>query len=567
MLPHAVRRVLLATTWLALACAGSEPLELSVDLKTDYAPGIDFFAARVELLAVELPEPEAMPLARVDSLPDGDLLAGARVADLEGLDAGSRVVVVSLLDADRAIVASRRVRIELERDAAVTVLIGSLCADVTCPGPGDDAEATECASGRCVPPTCSPQNPDACLPFACDESSDCASPTDCADPLCVDGECFLRPDSSRCRAGERCDVVAGCALGACSEIETACEDGIDDDCDGLSDCADPDCLGVRCDDGSACTEQDACGAAGTCVGVDVVCDDGEGCTTDTCDPSRGCVFEANDDACDDGVFCNGSDRCGEGTCSIHESPPCDRFCNEMRRTCDACEGATDCGVAQEGAWGACEYASVCAESGSRSRTVMDPTCMDGVCLFVPRVETEACMRDTDGDTCGTTTTGAWSGCGGFANACDTTGSRSRSVTTRTCRAASCATNTTTATESCSRAAPPDGTGCGSGRVCCGANNCVALTNDAHCGACRVQCPGSLVCARTPTNGYACRGCSTNDQCRSELDSRATCYTSGSSFCNCQCASDGVCSNGGCGAGFFCWDCSGHNFCSPGGGSC
>ncbi|MEZ4251016.1 MAG: hypothetical protein R3B99_22615 [Polyangiales bacterium] len=519
---------------------------------------------------MDLPDvgPEGMSLVRVDSLPDGDLLAGARVADLAGLEPGSRVIVVSLLDADRATVASRRVRIELERDAAVTVLIGSLCADVTCPGSGDDPDATECASGRCVPPTCSPQNPDACLPFACETSTDCTSPTDCADPICVDGECFLRPDPTRCREGERCDVVAGCALGACSEVETACVDGIDDDCDGLTDCADPDCLDVGCDDGSACTERDACSAEGICTGSAITCDDGESCTEDGCDPELGCTFTPLDVVCDDGIFCNGDDRCGDdGTCSVHGAPPCESFCNEMRRTCDACISDGDCGAPMEGAWGACNYGSTCGESGTRTRTVMTPMCMDGTCVFTPSSEQEACTRDTDGDSCGSTTTGAWSGCGGFSNACDTTGTRSRSVTTRACASGSCQARTTTQSESCSRSAPSDGTGCGSGRVCCGANNCVALTNDAHCGACRVQCPGSMVCARTPTNGYACRGCSSNAQCRAELDSRATCYTSGSSFCNCQCSSDGVCSNGGCGAGFYCWDCPGHNFCSPGGGSC
>lgn len=554
-----------------LACAGSPPLELSVDLKTDYAAGEDFFAARVELLAVELPDAgaEGMSLARVEALPDGDFLTGVRLAELDGLEPGSRLVVVSLLDADRATVATRRVRIELRRDSAVTVLIGSLCADVTCPGGGDDPDATECASGRCVPPTCSPENPAACLPFACETSADCVSPTECADPVCVDNECFLRADSARCRGGERCDVVAGCALGACSEVETACDDGVDDDCDGSTDCADPDCLDETCDDGSACTTSDVCTGDGTCAGSAITCDDGEACTADSCDPATGCTFTPTDAACDDGIFCNGPDRCGEdGACSVHGPLPCASFCNETLGTCDACASAADCGPQRFGPWSACTFGPTCALSGTRTRSVTTPRCEAGACTFTTIVEQGTCTRDTNGVSCGTTTRGAWSNCVGFSDACDTTGTRVRQVTTQTCMGGTCQPSTTYETGSCTRTAPPAGTSCGGGRVCCGANNCVSLTTDAHCGACRVECPGSTVCARTPTNGYACRNCGSDSQCQGALNSRATCYTTdGATFCQCQCPSGGVCSGGGCGGNFFCWDCPGHNFCSPGGGSC
>ncbi len=44
-----------------------------------------------------------------------------------------------------------------------------------------------------------------------------------------------------------------------------------------------------CDDGNACTENDAC-QNGTCTGTVVTCNDHNECTTDSCDPAKGCVF-------------------------------------------------------------------------------------------------------------------------------------------------------------------------------------------------------------------------------------------------------------------------------------
>ncbi len=107
----------------------------------------------------------------------------------------------------------------------------------------------------------------------------------------------------------------------------------------------------------------------------------------------------------------------------------------------------------------------------------------------------------------------------------------------------------------------DGKSCGSFWQRCCNGSCINLANNRdHCGACAVDC-GSLGCSAN-NGGYQCATCGTNAQCRSAYDSRATCYTSGSARCNCQCPSGGICANGGCGAGFFCHDVSGHNFCSP-----
>ena len=75
------------------------------------------------------------------------------------------------------------------------------------------------------------------------------------------------------------------------------------------------------------------------------CNDGNGCTDDSCDPDapgadgNGCVHTANSASCNDGVFCNGADTCGAGSCSVHAGNPCAAGpdCND---TCN--EGAHNC---------------------------------------------------------------------------------------------------------------------------------------------------------------------------------------------------------------------------------
>ncbi|MFH0979908.1 MAG: thrombospondin type 3 repeat-containing protein [Planctomycetota bacterium] len=88
-----------------------------------------------------------------------------------------------------------------------------------------------------------------------------------------------------------------------------------------------------------------CGASGTfvidnheCLG-DADCDDGVACTDDTC-VSGTCVFAPNDANCpDDGLFCNGTERCDPAADCIHGGNPCTsgEFCNELTDSCEECE--------------------------------------------------------------------------------------------------------------------------------------------------------------------------------------------------------------------------------------
>jgi hypothetical protein len=97
-----------------------------------------------------------------------------------------------------------------------------------------------------------------------DGLADCADP-DCHEALCDDGN---PATNSRCLNGA-CRAV----------VEDACSDGVDNDGDGLTDCADFNCQDRPCADMDPCTatvagEAPAC-RDGRCVGsIEICCDDG-----------------------------------------------------------------------------------------------------------------------------------------------------------------------------------------------------------------------------------------------------------------------------------------------------
>jgi cysteine-rich repeat protein len=188
-------------------------------------------------------------------------------------------------------------------------------------------------------------------------------------------------------AGEQCDdgnLVDGdgcdsnCTLPACGngivDAGEGCDDGNLSDGDCCSSSCTPGPDGIACDDHLFCNGADTCvgGACAVhtgdpCVGgteCDNVCnevndncalpagtacaDDGNPCTIDRCDGAGSCVHPNDDFApCDDGLFCNGPDRCQGGTCTVHQGDPCafnecSPSCDEMAAMCDPVMAGTPC---------------------------------------------------------------------------------------------------------------------------------------------------------------------------------------------------------------------------------
>lgn len=319
------------------------------------------------------------------------------------------------------------------------------------------------------------------------------------------------------------------------------------------------------------------------------CDDTNPCTDDVCSPTtRSCEHRPLDIACDDGSFCNGFDRCGAGSCSVHVGNPClgSTVCDETRNGCTGCTADTDCPAPMMAEWGECTgFSDACGNGGSHARIVRTFACMGDICVGTDRAEAGSCSIDRTGASCMPTTCGGFGACGeGPGGTCGTTGMASRTCTDHTCQAGACAAASRTETTTCARAT--DGLGCGmascegwsgcandgscstSGthsRRCttptCMGGSCADVTSDESEG-CFASTDGSS-CGAPSCDGWS--ACSFADACTTSGNRSRTCYgpTCSGGSCSsgayteneaCGRATDGMACGGGptCGG----WACTG-----------
>jgi hypothetical protein len=248
--------------------------------------------------------------------------------------------------------------------------------------------------------------------------SDCAGPVPKAEDCNgIDDDCNGQTDDF--------DVTAKCSktneFGKCSGVLTACVEGVpqcdaptptveqcnglDDDCDGLTDnvstcedgnpCTKDSCnsgggcqhapqSGLVCDDGNSCTQEDKCSQGGCTGGKPLGCDDGDPCTLDGCDALGGCVHTAQDGSCtDDGNACT-QDVCISGKCS---HPP-----TAEGGTCledgDAC--TQDVCVTGKCTHPAVKDTTPCTDDGNPCTS---DACTAGKCAHPPVSFTLACAED------------------------------------------------------------------------------------------------------------------------------------------------------------------------------
>jgi len=233
----------------------------------------------------------------------------------------------------------------IDRNACLT---GDLCEDGVCrsgTGIPDCDDHNVCTYDWCNPEVgcvndssqvgdlCDDLNP--CTANACDPELYCVFPPANAGASC--------DDFDSCTSDDRCDANGTCLGRSLCDDDNPCTD---DYAAGAS-CAcshEPTYPGTRCSDGDACTEGEACdgnGAPGSCTGGTLVnCDDGNPCTTDTCDPTSGCVHTNSAAPCDDGNACTRTDACVDGACVGSNPVVC--------APSDACHAAGSCDSATGG---------------------------------------------------------------------------------------------------------------------------------------------------------------------------------------------------------------------------
>ena len=274
---------------------------------------------------------------------------------------------------------------------------GDTCGGGACVGSGtancDDGNA--CTSDSCLPASgCS--NLDNTL--ACDDGNSCSSNDACVGGACKGTGGPNCDDQNPCTV-DGCDGVGGCkhtaigdgavcvnaycgagfwkSAGKCTGtvcgtplLTVTCDDSnvcTTDTCNPTQGCLHADTNG-SCDDANKCTSDDVC-ALGACKGSKIACTDGNLCTDDGCDPGTGCTHSDNTSSCTDSNACTSNDVCSSGACAGSPSVVCTAS-DQCHATgiCDPGSGACSNPNTPDGL--GCNDASVCTQSD---------TCQAGVC--------------------------------------------------------------------------------------------------------------------------------------------------------------------------------------------
>ncbi len=354
------RRVIALATFVLAACQGGGPV-LIVDLTTDLRPGVDFTRARTEVSEDPFAGGGALRVSQLDHpAVSGEAYGDSvRIAEIPLAHDGTWYMRVGLLDASGRVRGQRLATVEVRGARAVTIVIGGGCQGVTCPGSGDDPEASACVNGACVLPTCLPEAPETCGAATCSDDADCPTGRDCQTPACRSGSCLLL---DACTSGQICGD-AGCT-DAPSCGDGSCDPGTETPCACPDDCGScpPGCTdGVCAADESPTDCPEDCGPPPATCG-DAVCEAGEACAIDCASvpPAPRCgdpgctTCEECDLCCDVG--------CGDGTCSPGENTDCG-----CPADCGAC---STCGDMR------CDQGEDCPTDCATATAI----CRDGVCL-------------------------------------------------------------------------------------------------------------------------------------------------------------------------------------------
>jgi hypothetical protein len=202
----------------------------------------------------------------------------------------------------------------------------------------------------------------------------------CAGKVCGDDGCG--GSCGTCPAGRACMNGACVCAGTVENTNALCSDGIDNDCNGLTDCADPGCASLRCSTaagffcvGTTC--QNGCLISGKFFAPDAV-NPTDACKV--CDPAGN---DSGWSAADDGGACTSlgvAGTCYKGSC-------CTGCWDALNARCRSGGDVTGCGAG----------GVACANCADDNPCTAD-ACVTAVCKHMP---------EADGTLCGPAT-----GCGG-----------------------------------------------------------------------------------------------------------------------------------------------------------
>ncbi len=241
-------------------------------------------------------------------------------------------------------------------DKSGTKTCGPVCKPTDPPTEVCDGVDNDC-NGKTDESTCNDSNP--CTVDLCNASSPTAPDTTCTHTAAVDG--------TVCEDGSKCTEKDACAAGSCVGSTVNCDDNnpcTDDACDMAVGCSNTNNT-KGCDDKEPCTSGDTC-TAGACVsGKPTQCDDGNPCTDDACNLGQGCTATDNTKACDDGSKCTDGDTCKAGSCVPGIAIECN---DDNGCTNDSCNPAVGCTTTDNNS--ACEDGNACTTGD---------TCAGGKC--------------------------------------------------------------------------------------------------------------------------------------------------------------------------------------------
>ena len=280
-----------------------------------------------------------------------------------------------------------------DQDGCVTVPCGedSDCDDdLYCNG-AETCEGSTCAAGLAV--VCDDSLD--CTQDACNEDSDsCDSTPD--DASCSDG--------LFCNGTETCDPVNGCQAGSavdCADQVECTLDACDEEADACAHTPDDE----DCDDGLFCNGTETCDPVNGCqAGSDVDCADQVECTLDACDEEAdACAHTPDDEDCDDGLFCNGTETCDpDNGCQAGSTVDCaDQVgctVDECDEEADECVHTTDDTACDDELW--CNGAETChAAEDCQAGTPVNCTDQVGCTLDACDEEADECVHTTDDTAC------------------------------------------------------------------------------------------------------------------------------------------------------------------------